>query len=81
MEDIKVDEDGNVAFPKLYKNYKVQTVIIKLPYPMWFSDIVERCAPALPYKTGFKWFKSRIRFDPVPDKLIKDVTAEMKEGD
>lgn len=77
---------GKLVYPDKFEEKQFRTVALVLPGSMSKKAFIERYMHLLPNDANYYFFPNPIQFDPktkvghVPDKLIKDVTQEMKGG-
>lgn len=78
---------GKLVYPDKFEEKQFRTVALVLPESMSKQAFMERYMHLLPNDADYYFFKNPIQFDPktkaghVPDKLIRDVTQEIKGGD
>lgn len=71
-EDLTI-VDGRVIFPDDFKDMECQTILIALLGSMSKREFIKRYFNLLPDDCGLLFYKNRMEFTPVPDKLINDV--------
>lgn len=80
-------QNGELFFSDSFKDKRCMTVVLSFEKPISKRDFLNRYFDLLPDDIDLHFFENPIEFDVetlnghVPDRLIRDVTQDIKGGD